>query len=295
MVKAGFRILVIVAVAAAALAVPVAQDASRHLLWTVRGEGPTPAYLLGSLHALAPEFYPLPPRIEEAFAASGTLIEEIDLAEAEAPGTVVAAMGRALLPEGQTLEDVLGRDLYARVAAEAEAGGVPRVALSRMKPWMVALALTAPALRRAGFDPAHGVDRHFFNRARALGMAVEGLETVAFQIERFDTLPLSLQARMLATTLDDLETQMAEVRVIAEAWARGDGDTLERLLLSAFREAPELYDRLLVERNRNWVSAVEGCLSRPRPCFIVVGAAHLVGPDSLVAMLREQGYTVVQQ
>ena len=29
--------------------------------------------------------------------------------------------------------------------------------------------------------------------------------------------------------------------------------------------------------------------------FVVVGAAHLVGDDSLVVMLRKKGYTVEQQ
>ncbi|MBA3269293.1 MAG: TraB/GumN family protein, partial [Acidobacteria bacterium] len=40
---------------------------------------------------------------------------------------------------------------------------------------------------------------------------------------------------------------------------------------------------------------VEVCLKQKTSCFVVVGAAHLVGPDSLVAMLRKKGYTVEQQ
>jgi len=272
-----------------------AQAPPRHFLWTVRGEGPSVAYLLGSLHVLTPDFYPLPERIEQAFAASGTLVEEIDLAEMESPDALMAAMGKAIFADGRTLDQVISPALYARVAEKAAPAGLPMAALARMKPWMVAVSLTAPAMKQAGFDPAMGVDRHFFDRARAAGVPVEGLETLAYQLDRFDTLPMPLQAGMLEAAMDDLETQIAQVRVIADAWARGDVPTVERLLLAAFKDAPDINERLLAERNRNWVPKVDECLTRATPCFIVVGAAHLVGPDSLVALLRAKGYDVVQQ
>ena len=67
-----------------------AQEPARHFLWTVRGEGPTVAYLVGSLHVLTPDFYPLPEPFERALEASGTLVEEIDLAEMESPATITA-------------------------------------------------------------------------------------------------------------------------------------------------------------------------------------------------------------
>ncbi len=272
-----------------------AQEPERHFLWTVRGEGPTVAYLVGSLHVLTPDFYPLPEPFERAFEASGTLVEEIDLAEMESPGTIAAAMSKALFLDGRTLDEVVPKPLYDRVVEKAAASGLPIQALARMKPWMVAVSLTAPAMKQAGFEPAQGVDRHFFERARAAGKPIEALETVAYQLDRFDSLPMPLQAQMLEAVLDDLETQIAQVRVIAEAWSRGDVPSVERFLLEAFRDSPEIAERLLTERNRNWVPRVDDCLARPRPCFIVVGAAHLVGPDSLVALLRAKGYEVVQQ
>jgi hypothetical protein len=66
------------------------------------------------------------------------------------------------------------------------------------------------------------------------------------------------------------------------------------VLLPTLRSSPELYDRLLVERNANWVESVETCVKQKTSCFVVVGAAHLVGPDSLVEMLQKKGYKVEQ-
>jgi uncharacterized protein YbaP (TraB family) len=96
-------------------------------------------------------------------------------------------------------------------------------------------------------------------------------------------------------TLDDADRQRANARRLADAWREGDTATLETVLLADFRKSPDLYARLLTERNRNWLPVVERCFSASPPCFVVVGAAHLVGPDGLVKLLRERNYTVVQQ
>jgi uncharacterized protein YbaP (TraB family) len=100
---------------------------------------------------------------------------------------------------------------------------------------------------------------------------------------------------LLRSTIEDLDTQTQNVKTMADAWAKGDTEVLEKLLLGAMKTSPELYKRMLVDRNANWVSAIDTCITNKTPCFVVVGAAHLVGPDSLVAMLQKKGYTVEQQ
>lgn len=271
-----------------------AQAPAKHFLWSVRAPDAPATYLMGSLHALTPEYYPLGPPIERAFAESSVLIEEVDLDELTSPATLSALMAKAMLLDGRTLNQVVAADLYKSVVARAARAGIPEFALQRMKPWMAAVSLTAPALRAAGFDTAHGVDQYFFDRAKKKAMETRALETVAYQFDRLDQMPAAIQEAMLRSVISDLDTQLSNVRVIADAWVRGDVATLERLLLSAFLESPELYERLLVERNRNWLEAVERCVAEKTPCFVVVGAAHLVGPHSLVALLQKKGYTVEQ-
>ena len=67
------------------------------------------------------------------------------------------------------------------------------MAVNRMKPWLVAITLMAPTLQAAGFKPELGVDRHFYDRAVASGMKRQALETLQYQLDRFDELPLPLQ------------------------------------------------------------------------------------------------------
>jgi uncharacterized protein YbaP (TraB family) len=271
-----------------------AQAPAKHFLWSVSAPGAPPSYLMGSLHVLTADYYPLSARIDQAFASSTVLILEADMDELSSPATLMSLMGKAMLQDGKTLEQVIAADLYTKVMARADKAGVPRAAIQRLKPWMVALLLTAPALQAAGFKPEHGVDKHFFDRAKKAGTERRALETVAFQFDRMDQMTAAQQEALLRATLDGLDSQMANVKTMAEAWARGDTGSLEKLLLTEMKTAPDLYARLLVERNANWVEPVETCVKQKTSCFVVVGAAHLIGPDSLVAMLQKKGYTVEQ-
>lgn len=272
-----------------------AQTPARSMLWAVRAaEGP-PTYLAGSVHVLSKQYYPLKDTWNRAFESSTVLIEEVDLAEMDSPEAALGLLSKGVLADGRTLRDLIPDDLHASVMARGRKLGLPELALQRMKPWMVAMSLTAPELQNAGFDPALGVDRHFYDRAKQSGKERRALETAAFQLDRLDQLSMPLQTMMLRSAIEDLDTEAANLGTIADAWATGNVTTLERLLLAALLESPELYERLLVERNRTWIGPIEECLTRKTGCFVVVGAAHLVGPHSVVAMLKEKGYTVEQQ
>ena len=272
-----------------------AQDAPRHFLWKVTSPTGGEAYLLGSVHVLTKGFYPLSPAIEQAFASSKVLVEEVDLDEMNDPATMMGLVGKAMLPDGQTLDQVVSKETFAAIRARADQNGVPMLLLQRMKPWMAAVALITSELSKAGFDGALGIDRHFYDRAKSLGMPRRALETVAYQFDRLDGLTASLQEASLKAMLADIDAQATNIETMVQAWRAGDTATLERLLFEGFKDSPEIAERLLLERNRNWVAPVEKCLAEQSRCFVVVGAAHLVGPDSLVQLLRARKHTVEQQ
>lgn len=267
----------------------------KHFMWKVEDSAGATAYLLGSLHVLTPEWYPLAEPINKAFAGSKTLVEELDIDETSDPASMMAALAKAMLTDGRTLDQVVAPETFAEVKRRAEKSNLPMVALQRMKPWLVAVTLMAPTLQGAGFKPELGIDRHFYDRAKDSGMKREALETFAYQLDRFDQLSPKLQEELLKTTMEDLDTEVSGVKEMAEAWGFGNTAAIEKLTLSALQESPELYQRLLVERNHNWLPHVEACLAENRGCFIVVGAAHLVGPDGLPVLLSKKGYKVIQQ
>jgi uncharacterized protein YbaP (TraB family) len=273
----------------------LAQKTGNQFMWKVEGPNGATAYLLGSLHVLTPDFYPLSAAINKAFSESKTLVEEVDIDEMSDPMMMMAALSKAMLTDGRTLDQVIAPELFAEVKTRAEKAGLPMMALQRMKPWLVAITLMAPTLQAAGFKPELGIDRHFFDRAKDSGIKRQALETMTFQLDQFDTLPAKLQEEMLKSTLEDLDTEVSGVKDMAQAWTFGNVAAIEKLTLTSLQDAPELYQRLLVDRNRNWIPHVEACIKNNSGCFIVVGAAHLVGPDGLPTLLGKKGYKVTQQ
>jgi len=251
-------------------------------------------YLVGSVHMLTKAYYPLSPTLEAAFKESDLLVEEVDLAELLAPTAQFQMLSRGMLPSNQTLDKVVSPSTLALVNKRVDTLGLPIEALMRFKPWSLALMMLGVEWQKAGFDAELGLDKHFYDRAQADGKAVQGFETADYQISRFDEMTMDQQDRLLAESLKELDTEKASVIALANAWKAGDIATVERVVLHDLKQDPQMYQRLLVERNRNWWPKLEALFNRRGHAFVVVGAAHLVGADGLIAMLRSKGYTVEQ-
>jgi uncharacterized protein len=286
-------IVVLVLAAAAAGQVQPSVPAGRSFVWKVSARQGI-VYLVGSVHLLSQDYYPLSAALDTAYKESDLLVEEVDYGRLMAPESQLLLLKRGMLPAGQSLDTVVSAETMALVTQRVSALGLPLSPLTRFKPWSLSLTLLALEWQKAGFDASLGLDKHFYDRAIADGKPVQALETVEFQISRLDELPMELQDRLLAQTFKEIETQTASVRTLVDAWKTGDAATVERIVLDDLRGERVMYDRLLVERNNAWLPRITALFDRPRPSLVVVGAAHLVGPDGLLAMLRARGYAIEQ-
>jgi len=282
---------------AVALAISIAsarsESAANNFLWkATKGQGSL--YLVGSVHLLTKDYYPLSPALDRAFKDSDLLVEEVDIGEMISTENQLQMVITGMLPAGQSLDKVVSPATLAAVNKRIETLGMPIEPLERLKPWLLSLTLLTLEWQKAGFDADLGLDKHFYDLARSDAKTVQGLETVAFQISRFDGMTMDEQDRLLAETLKELDTQQTAVTALADAWKAGDVPTVERLVLQDLRSDPRVYQRMLVDRNRDWLPKLEALFARCGRAFVVVGAAHLVGPDGLLAMLRARGYTVEQ-
>ena len=288
------RLLVVASVAVCVATLGYADAATRNFLWKASGKQGV-VYLVGSVHMLTKDYYPLSPALDSAFKDSDLLVEEADLAEMLSPGAQLQMLTRGMLPSSQSLDKVVSAPTFALLNKRIAGLGMPIEALLRFKPWMLAMTLEALEWQKAGFDPELGLDKHFYDRAQTDGKAVQGLETLEYQVSRFDEMPMDQQDKMLADTLKNLDTEKANVNKLADAWQAGDLLAVEQIVLQEIKQDPLMYQRLLVERNRNWLPKLEALFARRGHAFVVVGAAHLIGPDGLLAMLKAKGYSVEQQ
>ena len=284
--------------AAAAIAALLSAGASaqtRHnFLWKVQSGGSV-MYLAGSVHALTASAYPLNPVYQKAFDASGALVEEIDLAEADPLTAGPGLLAKGMYQDGRTFDRAVSRQTLTLVQEKLKDTPLALDLIQPMKPWMVMLMLEAISTQAAGLDPELGHDKHFYDLASGNGKTVIGLETAESQMDRFDKMPEALQEQMLRSDLQEMDSEQKGLRDLLAAWQNGDAPAIEKMLLGSFANNPTAYNSLILERNRNWMPQLENCLRRSSPCFVIVGAAHLVGPQGLLAMLQQKGYKLEQQ
>ena len=270
------------------------EAANRNFIWRATSPSKGVVYLVGSVHLLTADYYPLDPAFDEAFKSSDVLVEELDMKEMLAANSQMEMLTRGMLPAGQTLDKVLSPATMSAVVKKFGDLGMPLEPMKQFKPWLLSLILQGFEWQKAGFDSDLGLDKHFYDLAIQGGKPVQGLETLAFQLSQFDQMSMDLQDHLLSETLQELETTKASVTKMADAWKAGDVPTIEQLVLKDLKAEPQMYDRLLIQRNRTWLPKIEALFSRPNPAFVVVGAAHLVGSDGLLQMLKAKGYKIEQ-
>ena len=280
----------------ATMAYPAEVSASdKTFLWRVQGRSGT-IHLFGSVHLAKPDSYPLPRQVEETFMNAEVLALEAD------PG---AAMGEemqrklvlsALYPKGDTLRQHLSRSAYEKAARETERLGLSIEQFARSKPWFVAMTISVLELQQLGYTPEHGIDRYFADRARGEKKIIE-LESFASQINLLNSLSDREQEFFLLYTVEEMASIREETEEMMRAWRTGDVKSMERIVsgaIDAYPEARPIYAKLYFQRNRMMAGRIEQLLQSGEKTFVVVGAAHLVGQEGIIELLKRRGYRVEQ-
>jgi uncharacterized protein YbaP (TraB family) len=257
-------------------------------LWVVE-DADTTIYLFGTVHLLPNDADWHDATLDRAVADSQALY--IELTDDD-PGNMMALVLRYGLDAAHPLSSQLDADEQQRLRTVATEAGVPggMQALNVMRPWLAALTLTTAPLLKAGLDPEHGVDKQLKAQMSAAGKQVFGLETAEQQMRFLADMPQEVQLDFLRSAMRDADKGPTQLPRLIDAWKDGDVATIARLEDEDMRQtAPELYQRLLVQRNEAWATKIAALLQQPGTVFIAVGAAHLAGPDSVQAQLHKLG------
>jgi uncharacterized protein YbaP (TraB family) len=272
-------------------AAPVASVGPKHMLFRAHGPTGTTVYLLGSVHLLSPDVAKLPAVVDTAFAHAKLIAFETSIDTLQLRGTEMAAHAR--FTGGATLRSTLSPRAVAHLDTVLKAYGLTVDQVNAFKPWFVSVLTTQLTMQRMKFEGQYGVDMQLNERAHAAKMPIMGLETVDFQMGLFDTLvPADQEKMILQTALPDSSAR--EMEQITHAWVKGDVVALDSLLNKSLVASPGMYATLVTNRNRSWMPKIDALLAGKQDALVVVGAAHLVGKQGVVEMLRAQGYKVEQ-
>jgi uncharacterized protein len=269
-------------------------DVALHSLWELHGKHNT-VYLLGSIHVLRLSDYPLAPALLEAYGNAKSVFMEVDLQEMSSPQVQAEMVTSAVLPEGKSLPEILGTERYGRAGALAHDVGVELATFDQFAPWFAAEAISQLQLTQLGFQPESGVEMYFLERAHSDGKSVAGLETVHDQLALFENMPMDTQAQYLVSSLEQAHDLPSVVDSMVRAWQRGDTQWFVNQMRSELGKDPNLYQSVLVARNRKWVPKIEALLNDDKNYLVIVGTGHLVGPGSVVELLKKDGIGATQR
>jgi hypothetical protein len=206
--------------------------------------------------------------------------------------TAELATQLGVLPPDKSLFKLLPTADSERLARVAKAYDTSPVLLDRLQPWLAEVALAGAAYRKAGAETSQGVEQLIAAEAPASAQR-RAFETAEEQLKMFADAPMAEQLASLSETLKEMEDKPDEFAVLVRAWSNADLASLDREALAPLRRAsPELFRRVVTERNERWVKALDARLKGRGRTVVVVGVGHLIGPGGVPARLRALGYSV---
>jgi uncharacterized protein YbaP (TraB family) len=252
-------------------------------------------YLGGTVHVLAEKDLPFPKAFDDAFERSSSVVLETDMGALEDPQVQVRLMSLLSYQDGQLLNELISPELYAGLNQYLDQRGMLPNMFIAMKPAGVMMIMLAVEFQRLGISQA-GADSVYYRKAINQGKATVALESIEAHLGFIQKMGEGNEEQFLRQTLNDVEKTEAMMASIVLHWKSGDTGSLEKLVVDDMRlNYPNMYQSLLVERNKRWLPQIEQMLLTDEVEFVLVGAAHVIGADGLLKSLVELGYKVEQQ
>ena len=262
-------------------------------VWVVRSSKAN-VYLAGSFHMLKASDYPLPAEFFTAYKESRKIIFEVPPGETESPEYMGKFLSLATYNDGTTLKEHITTAAYIKVESFCKERNYPLEQYQFFKPTFLVMTLTLSEMNNIGADPQKGIDYFFKDKAMQDGKATGSLETVDQQISLLTSMDASLGSDQILESIEELKQIEVMLGELLAVWKKGDEAKMEELYIKDLKLYPKLYQTLIVDRNNKWLRNIEGYLNGSEKTMVVVGAAHLVGADGLVNLLRKRGYKVVK-
>lgn len=258
-------------------------------IWEVR-DSDSAIWLFGSFHILPDGIDWRTDRFDALLDGADQVVFETDIGPSAMATLGGKALAEGIYTDGTLLTDVIDDELETRLRDYAAGAGLQLGPVLAMKPWLAANTISVAALAAGGYDQ-HGVESILHPELEPDRMVF--LETGDEQLAVLSGGTQDEQVAMLSATLDQLDSLPKMMDKMLRSWADGTPERLARMFMmemGGFETA--FLDRLLYERNRNWVTPLEGMLAADQQNLVIVGAAHLIGDESVLELLEQAGYAV---
>jgi uncharacterized protein len=256
------------------------------LLWEISGNGlKQPSYLFGTFHMMCKDDIKFSANLQTALAASKEVYFEMDLDD---PKNTMGGMFFMNM-KNKTLKELYTEKEYDKVAKFFKDSLKMKLDFfGKMKPMMLE-AMLYP--RMMPCKTPSGVEMELMAIATKQKKEIKGFETIEFQSSIFDSIPYETQAKALLKDIDSAATYRIYFNKMVNVYKNQETDKLLEIVSDTTFSEGENNDALLKNRNIDWVKKLKTILKNNN-IFIGVGAAHLLGKDGLIALLKKEGYLV---
>lgn len=252
-------------------------------------------FIVGTVHMLPSAAFPLPAAFETVYQQSQTLVFEADIRQLETAAGMQLLMQHARYQDGNSLSQVLSGNSYQALAQQAAAFGLDVKALDSFKPDFVLINLMQLALKQAELDGV-GVDKFYLDKALQDQRDIGFLETIDQQLGLLFNVSTGHEDFFVEHSLSELQHIETQLASIIKAWREGDLHLLADLAMEYADTAigKQFYDRMLAQRNHDWLPQIQAMLTTAEVEMVLVGALHLAGDDNLLQLLQQQGFQIKQ-
>jgi len=274
----------------------------KSVLWEITGKGlSVPSYLFGTIHMIGKDDFFLHDSTKTLFANTDQVVFEVDLEEMNNLATQFSLLMGLVMNDGITLKDLITKEEYVMVEKHFQKIGlpIPMFILERMKPMLLSTFMSGdmnPEAMSMGDMVSYEMELMTLSQKQDKKMEIKGLETLQYQMSMFDSIPYKAQAQMLVdglkmekdSTVNEGEDQF---QIMVDLYKNEDLVGMQKMFEAEEGGIGEWEDILLKNRNKNWIPLMTEMM-KDKPTFFAVGAGHLGGEVGVIALLREEGYTM---
>jgi uncharacterized protein len=265
------------------------QESKQTLLWEISGNGlREPSFFYGTMHIMCAQDAKISPNFNAVLHNIDQVYFEIDMDDmVQLFGTLQYMDMR----KDTTLSDLLTKEEETKIKNyfATHTAVLPYEKLKHYKPMLIGSLIEENIFP---CDKKSGMEETIMDAVYPLHYEIKGLETGEFQASIFDSIPYHLQAKQLVQSIDSAGKQKASGNELLEAYKTQDLLKIESLMSSESSDVPKAFEAMLLQnRNKRWVVQFDSIANKKATLF-AVGAAHLVGKEGVLNLLKEKGYTV---
>jgi uncharacterized protein len=258
---------------------------AQSLCWEITGNGlESPSWLYGTIHVGDKRAFNFKPGVMDRFNEASAFAMELN------PDSVKpeAMLKFVMAEEGKTLKDYFTPEDYEKLAIYLK--GKMFLDINLFKSYKPIFLYAMILQTKFSNEMGQALDLYLFKTAGEQGKNRFGLESAEEQFGAFESMGDEGSAKLLMESLDKEKASDKETEKMMKYYVKGD---LEKLLamMDGSEVGAEMEEKLLVNRNYIMADRMEPIIQK-ESTFVAVGAAHLPGPEGIIALLRKKGYTV---